>query len=183
MSPTNEGGRGSRGRRQEEAHFAGIEREQAERRRAENERLEARRSLGREAGLDDESVDVLFDVGIRAETLPALDWIPLVEVAWSDGDVDGSEKEVLLAATEEDSIVPDHPAHRLLQSWIEQRPGPALLDAWKLHVSVAGRTPEQRKQVLDRVDRVARASGGLLGIGKVSGAESEVLVMLEAVLG
>jgi len=182
MGAMNEGGRRPSSRRQEEHYFAKVERERVERLRAENERRESRRSLGRESGLDDESVDVLLDVGIRADVLPVLDWIPLVEVAWSDGEVDVAETELLLAAAEDDRIDFDHPAHRLLRSWIKQRPGPGLFDAWKLHVSVAGRTPEQREQLLDRVRKVAHASGGLLGIGRVSVAEAEVLVMIEALL-
>ena len=159
------------------------EREQAERLRAEKESKAARRSLGRRAGLDEESVNRLFDVGFRAEMLPALDWIPLVEVAWSDGDVDVLEREILLASAEEDRIAFDHPAHRLLLVWIVQRPGLALFDAWQRHVSVAGRTPEQRERILDRAGKVAHASGGLLGIGAVSSAESEVLATIKELLG
>ena len=180
MDPTNDDSLRRRGRGLEEGFFAKVERERVERLRAEDERREARRSLGRKSGLDDESVDFLLDVGIRAEVLAALDWIPLVEVAWSDGEVDVAEKGVLLAAAEEDEIAIDHPAHRLLRSWIEQRPGPALFDAWELHVSLAGRTLERRKKILDRAGNVAHASGGLLGIGRVSGAESEVLEIIEA---
>ena len=75
------------------------------------------------------------------------------------------------------------PAHRLLRSWIEKRPGPTLFDAWGLHVSLAGRTPEQREQILDRASKVAHASGGLLGIGTVSGAESKVLEKIKTLLG
>jgi len=182
MDPTNEGGSRRGGRRLEEHYFAKVERVRVERLRAEDERREARRSFGRKSGLDDASVDVLLDVGIRAEALPALDWIPLVAVAWSDGEVDGAEKGVLLAVAEEESIALDHPAHRLLRSWIEQRPGPALFYAWELHVSVVRRTPEQCEQILDRAGKIAQASGGLLGIGRVSGAESEVLEKIKALL-
>jgi len=182
MDPTYERGLRCRGRGLEEGFFAQAEREQAARRRAKRERRGAWRSLARQSGLDGESVDFLLDVGIRAEVLPALDWIPLVAVAWSDGEVDVAEKGALLAAAEEDQIAFDHPAHRLLRGWIEQRPGPALFDAWDLHVFLAGRAPEQREQILDRAGKVAHASGGLLGIGRVSGAESEVLETIEALL-
>jgi len=183
MDQTNARGLGRRGRGLEEGYFAKAEREQAELLRAENENKAARRSLSRTVGLGEESIDFLFDVGFRAEMLPALDWIPLVEVAWSDGDVDRAEVEILLVAAEEDRIAHDHPAHRLLLGWIDQRPGPALFDAWQRHVSVAGRTPEQREEILDRAGKVAHASGGLLGIRTVSSAESEVLATIKELLG
>lgn len=183
MDPTNEAGLRKRGRGLEEGYFAKTERERVERLRAEQERAKAQRSLADLFGLGDESVDFLLDVGILAETLPALDWIPLVEVAWSDGGVDLAEKEVLLAAAEEDGVDFAHPAHQLLRSWIERRPASTLFDAWKLHVALTGRTPRQREPILDRARAVAHASGGLLGIGTVSGAESQAVKTIEGLLG
>jgi len=166
----------------EEGYFARIERVLVERLRVQDDRRTARRSLARTSGLDVGAIDFLLDVGIRAETLPAVDWIPLVEVAWADGTMDLPEKRVLLVAAEEDRFAFEHPAHCLLRSWIEKRPGPALFDAWELHVSLTGRTRKQRERIRGRARSVARASGGLLGIGKVSGAESEVLETIEVLL-
>lgn len=73
MDPTKEGGLRRRGRALEEGFFAKVEREQIEHRRDEQERGDARRRLVRESGLDDESVELLLDVGIQAEVLPGLD--------------------------------------------------------------------------------------------------------------
>jgi len=183
MDTTKGAGLGKRGKGLEEGYFTKLDRERIERLRTERERGEARESLARQSEIAEDSVDFLLDIGIAAETLPAIDWIPLVEVAWSDGDVDKPEAEVLLAAAESDHVDSAHPAHQLLSSWIEKRPGPALFDAWKLHVSLAGRTPEQRAQILDRSREVAGASGGFMGIKTVSSSESTVLEKIEALLG
>ncbi len=174
---------GLRGRRVlEDDYFRKLDRERIERLRAKEEREAARQKLSREAGIDDETSDVLLDVGIGADELPALDWIPLVEVAWSDGEVDMPEREAILGAVESDGIAKGHPAHDLLLSWLEERPGSELLQAWQRHLSSADRSAEQRSEILDRARAVAQASGGMLGIGKVSGAESEALKTIETLL-
>ncbi len=174
---------GLRGRRVlEDDYFRKLDRERIERLRAKEEREAARQKLSREAGIDDETSDVLLGVGIGADELPALDWIPLVEVAWSDGEVDMPEREAILGAVESDGIAKGHPAHDLLLSWLEERPGSELLQAWQRHLSSADRSAEQRSEILDRARAVAQASGGMLGIGKVSGAESEALKTIETLL-
>ncbi len=179
----NDDGLRKRGRGLEEGHFAKLDRERIERIRSEWQHEEERRSLVRESGLGEDSVDFLLDVGILAETLPALDWIRLVEVAWSDGDLDIQEMERLLTAAEEDCVNLGHPAHHLLLTWTETRSSPALFDAWKQHVALKGRTHAQRKQILNRVDKVARASGGLLGLKAISDAKTEVLERVKEILG
>ncbi len=172
-----------RGRVLEDDHFRKLDRKRIERLREREEREAARQKLSREAGIDDETSDILLDVGIGAEELPALDWIPLVEVAWSDGDVDVPERDAILGAMESDGIAEGHPAHDLLLSWLEARPAPELFQAWQRHLSRADRSAEQRSGILDRARAVAQASGGMLGIGKVSGAESKALETIESLLG
>jgi hypothetical protein len=180
---TDKDGLRGRGRALEADHFQKLDRKRIERLRAKEEREAARQRLSREGGIDDETSDVLLDVGIGAEELPALDWIPLVEVAWSDGDVDMPEREAILGAVESDGIAQGHPAHDLLLSWLEARPAPELLQAWQRHLSSTDRSAEQRSEILDRARAVAQASGGVLGIGKVSGAESKSLETIETLLG
>ncbi len=179
---TDKDGLHERGRGLEEDYFRKVNRERIERLRAKEERAAARQKLSHEAGIDDETSDVLLDVGIGAEELPALDWIPLVEVAWSDGDVDMPERDAILSAVKSDGIAEGHPAHDLLLSWLEARPAPELLQAWQRNLSSADRTAEQRSEILDRARVVAQASGGILGIGKVSRAESEALKTIETLL-
>ena len=69
---TDKDGLHGRGRGLEEDYFRKVDRERIERLRAKEEREAARQKLSREAGIDDETSDVLLDVGIGAEELPAL---------------------------------------------------------------------------------------------------------------
>ena len=141
-------------------------------------RLLARPS-GKVSGIKNEAIlDKLFQLGIRAEVVAALALVPLVEVAWADGSIDERERRQILERAEKSDIAPSSTDHSLLQSWLERRPDPKLLSAW-IHM-----TPEQvralRSDLIERARAIASASRGLLGVGKVSAAEADMIHQLES---
>ena len=79
--------------------------------------------------------------------------------------------------------------YALLQSRLERRPEPKLLPAW-IHM-VEGlcehMTPEQvralRVDLIGRARTIASASGGFLGVGKVSATEADMIQQLESAFG
>jgi hypothetical protein len=154
------------------------------------EKAVSREALGKVSGIKNETIlEKLFQLGIRAEVVAALALVPLVEVAWADGAIDERERREILARGEKSGIAPGSPAHALLQSWLERKPEPKLLSAW-IHM-VEGlcqqMTPEQvralRAELIERARAVASASGGLLGVGKVSAAETDMIQQLESAFG
>ena len=69
-----------------------------------------------------------------------------------------------------------------MASWLEKRPKPELLDAWREYVSQlkgsldAASYSLLRTNVLQRAQQIAEAAGGFLGLGeKVSAQERAVL--------
>jgi hypothetical protein len=151
------------------------------------EKTAFREALGKVSGIKNEAIlDKLLQLGIRAEVVAALALVPLVEVAWADGSIDERERREILARAETSGIVPGSPSHALLQTWLERKPEPKLLSAW-IHM-VEGlcehMTPEQvrtlRADLLERARAIASASGGLLGVGKVSAAEADMIQQLES---
>ncbi len=166
--------------------------------RKENERLaaelrqkkmttEAKAELGAASGIHDEAVlDKLVELGINAETLTAMTIVPLVEVAWADGEVDEKERAAIQKAADAQGLTPDSPSGTMLADWLDHRPPPRLLAAWREYVGVLCEEmePDQRKalkrDVLSRARDVAEAAGGFLGIGnKVSREEEQVYKVLE----
>jgi hypothetical protein len=150
----------------------------------------SRETLARASGIKNEAIlDRLVQLGIHAETVAALGIVPLVEVAWADGSIDEKEKRAILERVEKSGIAPGSTAHDLLESWLQHRPEPRLLTAWSHMVQglAESLTPEQvgslRADLVERAHGVARASGGLLGVGKVSSAEAEMIRQLEAAFG
>jgi hypothetical protein len=148
---------------------------------------ESKAAMSRVSGIEDEAVlDKLVELGIGAGTLAAMTLVPLVEVAWADGKMDGKEKAAILQGAEAQGVEPGSPAFALLEDWLANRPPPRLLAAWRDYVGALcdEMLPEERKQlkreVLARAQAVAEAAGGFLGLGdKVSDEERQVYGILE----
>lgn len=65
------------------------------------EKMERREQLTRVSGIRDEALlDRLIELDITAETLAALELVPLVFVAWADGGVQAEERKVIVALAE-----------------------------------------------------------------------------------
>lgn len=148
--------------------------------------LVAARLLGEAGGLTDGVlIDRLLGLGIRTETLAALALVPLVEVAWADGQMHPKERDAVLAGAESSGISPESASYRLLSIWTRERPQPGLEEAWRQFVRAALEQLDPRERasfrvnVMGRARAVAEAAGGILGLtSKVSKSESEVLERL-----
>ena len=147
-----------------------------------------REALAKASGITTPAVlDQLLQFGIRAETLAALSVVPLVEVAWADGDLDAKERRAIM---ERAGIARESTEGALLDAWLDRRPDAKLLAAWTQTVQAmrSGLAPDDRARLktslLERARAVAAASGGIFGVGsKVSQAEADMLVKLEAAFG
>lgn len=148
---------------------------------------ESKAAMSRVSGIDDDAVlEKLVELGIGAETLAAITLVPLVEMAWADGKMDRKEREAILKGADAQGVETGSDAFALLQDWLEHRPPPRLLAAWRDYVGALcdEMLPEDRKQlkkeVLARARAVAEAAGGFLGLGgKVSREEEQVYGILE----
>lgn len=174
----------------EDAFFARENAKLLEQIRAKAERKERREALRAAIGnVEDSTLDHLLELGVSGETLLAVTLVPLARVAWADGAVDAREREAIVRAAGEKGLTEGTPAHRMLTSWLDARPGDAMLLAWKQYVR--GIWPklsdpereELRTRVVGLARGVAEAAGGFLGLGsKVSPAEAAILAEIEAAL-
>jgi len=145
--------------------------------------------LAAASGIDDATTLAAIDaLGVKPETLAALQLIPLVAVAWADGQMQSNERNAILAAAEDSGLGGSPAARKLLVSWLDQNPGSELVDAWKGYAAamLADLSPEaagvMRGKLLEGAREVATAAGGFLGIGSISDEERAVLVSLEQAL-
>lgn len=167
----------------EEAFFAEQDITLRRRLRAADETRAVRDALFAASGITDVDVlDRLTTTGITGETLAALSLVPLVAVAWADGDLDGRERAAALSGAERSGLVEGSAGHQLFAQWLGRRPPPELLATWKAYVAALSPTLNDaardtlRADVLDRARAVAEAAGGFLGIGpRISEAERFVL--------
>ncbi|MGE5297015.1 MAG: hypothetical protein ACM3VT_19505 [Solirubrobacterales bacterium] len=149
---------------------------------------ETREAIAKVSGITDEDVlQRLVELDIRPEILASLALVPLIELAWADGTVDEKEKAAVLEAASESFVSKDSPDFSLLQQWMEHKPGPKLLEAWRHYIKgLCGELSEHqraalKKDLLGHARQIAEATGGFLGLGnKISKPEKEMLEKLES---
>jgi CRP-like cAMP-binding protein len=126
----------------------------------------------------------LSGVALRADIAAALLLTPLVEVAWADGQIDAAERRELLRAAEAHGISAGSASFELLRIWLDERPGPDLMQAWSAFTIAlcAELSVEARMRLADAVlghaRDVAAAAGGLLGLAAISRSEERALAEL-----
>ena len=147
---------------------------------------ETKASLARVSGITNDTVlEKLVGLGIRPETLASLSVIPLVEVAWADGAISREEEAAVLTTAEGRGIKNGSIEHDLLKEWLEHKPSAELIDAWSHYMEgLCEKLTEKekaamKKEMVGGAQAVAQASGGLLGINKISPEEKAVLAKME----
>lgn len=177
-----------RGHSMEEEFFRREDAKLLEKLRALKDAETTRDTLSKATGITNKDVlDKLATLKIGGETAAALSVLPFVEVAWADGSIDAKERTALLAHARTKGFMPGSRENALLESWLEQRPAPRFFEAWTHlvhglceHLN-SKEIAQLRTTLVDRARSVAEASGGVLGIGKVSSAEAAMLKKLEKV--
>jgi hypothetical protein len=144
---------------------------------------ETKKALTEVSGITNDGVlQRLIELNVRPEVLASLALIPLIEVAWADGNIDLAEEKAVLAAAAESFISKDSPDFGLLKGWMKHKPDPKLMDAWMVYIKglceklTAHQKNALRKDLVGHARDVATATGGFLGLGsKISKAEQDIL--------
>jgi hypothetical protein len=178
---------GGRKRELEEAFFREHDEELLKALRHAEVTKERKKALADASGItDEELLDRLHEHDVCCETLAALSLVPLIAVAWADGNIDVKERSAVLSAAEQRGLAKDHAGYQMLESWLKKKPDDRLLALWKDFVAALSEslTAEAKAalkgDLLGRARSVAEAAGGLLGLGnRVSKSEQAVLDDLE----
>ena len=159
----------------EDAFFKERDQRLMEKMRSQLSSLEEKRQLAHDTGIVEEHVlTSLVAAGVKADTLAAVTLIPLVELAWCDGNVAAEERDAVLNAANGQGIRSDSASYELLNSWLSERPDPKILGAWKEYVRELARIMPKnslaslKKTMLDRLNKVASSAGGFLGLSTIS---------------
>ncbi len=147
----------------------------------------SRDEMARVSGISDTAVlDKLIELDISLSTLASLSLVPLIEVAWADGNIDQKEKTAILAIADESGFVRGSIGYELLENWLTKKPADNLLVAWNHYVSglCASMNKDERhalkNDILSKAKKVAEASGGFLGLtSRTSREEKAVLMKME----
>jgi len=172
-----------RRRSYEAEYFKRREQELIEKMRVRNARESERKELAERVGVADEDLlRQLEELGYTRDTVKLLHLVPLLHVAWIDGSVSQAERERIVEAAQIRGVETGSAAHRQLESWLERRPPEGFFeDTLRLIGDLLQALPDaerarSRQDLVEYSAAIARASGGLLGLGsKVSREESALL--------
>ena len=167
-----------------------YEKENQQKLAAMKNKLDTQRSkdeLRKASGMSDDAVlDRLVALGLRANTIAALSLVPLIQVAWADGTVQDNERTAILQGAHGKGLEEGTDGYELLQTWLKSRPGDDLFTAWEAYIkALASQLNDEqnrllKNQIVGFAKMVAAAAGGILGFGKVSSTEEQVLHRIEA---
>src|SRR5258705_4446612 len=103
--------------------------------RAAADAKHTREDLRKASGMTDDAVlDKLVELGLRSNTIAALSLVPLIEVAWADGEIQDNERTAILQGAHGKGLESGTDGYELLQTWLKSRPEAALFDAWESYI-------------------------------------------------
>ena len=112
-----------RGRSLEEEFFHEQNTRSIEKLRQIKQMKESQQALAEVSGIANEDLlERLIKLNIEADTMTAVTLVPLVEVAWADGNLDEPEKQAILMAAEKAGFEKGAPSYELLESWLQRAP-------------------------------------------------------------
>src|SRR5215203_6843792 len=168
-------GLAQRGRALEDDFVRKKDRELIEKIRQAAAAEEARQNLGRTAGLDDpELLQELHDLGFTPETVGLLPLVPIVQMAWAEGGITEAERALIIRLARNRGVEAGSAADHQLTEWLASRPAEAVFTRARRLIRAmldSGAAPAGALNADDLVrycEEIASASGGFLGIGRIS---------------
>jgi hypothetical protein len=176
---------GDRRRIQEEEYFQRREQELIAKLQQRGRAEATRRAMAEGTGVADEEIlQDLEALGYTPETVMLLHLVPLLQMAWAEGGVSDRERALIVEAARARGIAEGTPADRQLAGWIASRPSADLFEkSLRAIGAILQARPSEEREVSQRdllsySTAIAAASGGILGFGKVSPEEQQVLARI-----
>jgi hypothetical protein len=169
-----------RKRTNEEEYFQKQDRELIEKARQRAQAERQLRELGETIGVTDPEITrELAELGFTPDTVKLLPLIPVLEMAWAEGDVTPPERKMLVDVARTRGIEEGSAADRQLAEWLDRRPEESVFRrAGRLINALfasGGRFDVTRDDLLKYCEAIADASGGMFGIRRVSADERATL--------
>lgn len=176
-------------RAREEEHFRRKDRELINRLRQADADARAKRALEQKTSLHDPAMlQDLRLLGFTPETIALLPLVPVLQVAWARAGISAAERAMIVDLARARGAVAGSAADHQLMDWLEHRPSDdtfhratrlirAIIDA-----PDGGALHLRADELIALCNRIAHASGGIFGIGRVSPEERVALAEIVATI-
>jgi hypothetical protein len=172
-----------RNRSKEEEYFLRAEAELLDKVRSRAAKAAERRALGEYHGVQDEEILKAFEeAGYDRETVQILHLVPIIQVAWVDGEISKAEREEILRIAAARNVVEGTPVHAKLLSLLETPPSQLFFErTMEIIQRLLELFPDEKRasltsDVMTASLAVASASGGFLGFGSKVSADEKYLI-------
>jgi hypothetical protein len=176
-----------RGRALEEEYFHRKQKELVDMMRRVAAADETHRDLIARTGLEDpEMLQELEALGFTPETVGLLPMMPVVEMAWASGSVTDAERKLVIELARSRGIQEGSVADSQLTKWLGQRPSTDVFTRARHLVramlTLVGHAEGALSpdELVKYCEAVASASGGILGLHRISADERALLTTIEA---
>lgn len=169
----------TRGKVLEEAFFYRVDRELGEMMSKRLQREEKIRLFASATGIRDQKrLELLVDSGFELSTLL---WVPLILVAWADGNAEKLEKEAIAGILASKGISQETISKVIAHDWFCKKPTEELWEIWAEFSAAtsASLNPSIYNELIEEIVRLCRlvadTSGGFIGLGKISATETRAI--------
>jgi hypothetical protein len=137
-------------------------------------------------GLERQLGQELQDLGFTPDTVALLPIVPVIEVAWAEGGITKAERDPIVALARSRGIEPGSAADLQLTQWLADQPAEAVFAGARrliramLDSGSAQADDLKADDLVTYCEAIASASGGLLGIGRISASERALLSSIAA---
>jgi hypothetical protein len=176
---------GKRGRALEDDYFRRKDQELLEKMRQEVAAKKTQEALGATTGLTDPALlEELQALGFTLDTVCLLPLVPMLQVAWAEGGVSQAERDLIQLFADNRGIAAGSPANAQLNDWLAHRPSDEVFaGAGRLIHAMLATGAEvvgdlSAVDLVEYCEKVAAASGGIFGLGRLSGEERTLLASL-----
>lgn len=126
-------------------------------------------------------------LGLDPETYRVILLLPLVEVAWADGEIQAQEREAVLGFANGNALLAGR-AHSIVEDWLTDRPSSDFFERGRAalvklaHDGVFGPDvgPSQVDDVVEYCSVIASSAGGFLGMFHTSAEEQVAMRKIAA---
>jgi hypothetical protein len=176
-------------RAREEEYFRKKDRELIERMKQAAAAEENRRELATRTGIQDPAlIRELEELGFTPDTIVLLPLVPIVQVAWAEGGVSDAERRLLVQLARSRGVADGDAADRQLKDWMDTRPARDVFSRASRLIRAMLDNPEashagmSADELIRYSEEIAAASGGILGMGRVSAEERATLAQIAQTL-
>jgi hypothetical protein len=134
-------------------------------------------------------IQALIDLGYTPETVSLLPFVPVVQMAWADGSITPAERDLIVKFARSRGIESGTLADERLMATLVSRPPDSFFEkANRLIQAVlandSGANQITADELVKHAEAIAAASGGILGLGRISAQERAMLAsIVESIKG